>query len=210
MQALSAFYSRILPYLPGCSEPMVDQVLVTSAIEFCEATNSLRQNLDAFNTRVGAIEYDIDPPSAQHTIARVMGVAVDGVELAPGMAEVIKNDLPTQAAKPRAFYTDRTDSVLTLRLSPPPDMAYRVVVNVALRPARSASELDDDLYNLWVDPIVSGAIARAMMIPDQPFTNPAQAAALMASAARQTAASRVESNYGLIRGSMRVRARPFA
>jgi hypothetical protein len=210
MKALSAFYPRILPYLPGCSEPMVDQVLLNSAIEFAEMSLTIRQNLDPFNTVIGKVEYDLDPPTANHDINRVMGVTVDGKELTAGLFEAIRNDLPTAPAKPRGFYTDRTDNTFTLRLSPPPDEVYPVVVAVTLRPSRTATMLDDDMYNIWIDPIVSGAIARAMQIPDQPFTNFQQALYLLDSAAKQTNSSRIESNFGLVRGSMRVRARPFA
>lgn len=210
MKPLSAFYPRILPYLPGCPEPMVDQVLVNSAIEFAEASLTIRQNLDPFNTVVGKVEYDLDPPTRYHDINRVMGVTLDGKELQPGLFEAIRNDLPTAAAKPRGFYTDRTDNTFTLRLSPPPDKVYSVIVSVTLRPARDTTYLDDDMYNIWIDPIVSGAIARALQIPDQPFTDLARAQDLLASAARQTVSSRIESNFGLVRGSMRVRSRPFA
>ena len=210
MKPLSAFFPRILPYLPGCPEPLAAQVLVNAAIEFCEASLTLRQNLDTFKTFKGQVQYDLDPPSAQHDINRVMGVTLDGKELTAGMAEAIRGDLPTAVAKPRGFYTDRTDSVFTLMLSPPPDGAYDVVVNVTLRPARAATQLDDDLYNIWIDPIVSGAIARAMQVPGQPFSNPAQAQVLLDSAARQTVSSRIEGNYGLVRGSLRIRNRPFA
>lgn len=210
MKPLSAFYPRILPYLPGCPEPIVDQVLVNAAIEFAESSLTLRQNLDPFMTTVGIDQYDLDPPTTNHDINRIMSVNVGGRELAPGMAEIIKNDLPTANATPRGFYSDRTDNEFTLRLSPPPDTAEVVLVKVNLRPARAATMLDDDMYNIWIDPIVSGAIARAMQIPDQPFTNFARAQELLLSAAQQTNSSRIESNYGLIRGSMRARYRPFA
>ena len=210
MKPLSAFYPRILPYLPGCSEPMVDQVLVNAAIEFAENSMTLRQNLDSFKTTAGVVQYDLEPPTKYHDVNRVMGVTVDGKELQPGLFEAIRNDMPTGQAKPRGFYTDRTDNTFTLKLSPPPDDVYDVIVAVTLRPARGATMLDDDLYNIWIDPIVSGAIARAMQVPDQPFTNFAQAQYLLDSAAKQTNSSRIEGNYGLIRGSMRVRTRPFA
>ena len=210
MKPLSVFYSRILPYLPGCSEPLVDQVLVSAAIDFCESSLALRQNLDSFRTVVGISQYDLDPPTANHDIDRVMSVAVDGKELSPGLFEAIRNDLPTANAKPRGFYTDRTDNVLTLKLSPPPDGRYPVVVNVNLRPAMTATQLDDDLFNMWAEPIVAMAVARAMQIPDQPFTNFARAQQLLDSAARQTNSARIDGNYGSVRGSMRVRSRPFA
>lgn len=209
MKSFSAFFPRIMPYLPGCSEPLVAQSLLNAAIEFCEATNVLRQNLDPFNTVVGQVQYDLDPPSSQHNICRVMSVNVDGKEMSPGMAEVIRNDLPTQNSMPRGFYTDRTDSSFTLMLSPPPDKIYPVIVNVALRPAITATQLEDDLYNIWIDPLVNGAIARCMMVPDQPFTNYPMAQQLLKTAESQTTNSRIEGNYGLIRGSMRVRSRSF-
>ena len=210
MKALSAFFPRILPYLPGCPEPLAAQVLIDAAIEFCDSSLVLRQNLDTFNTVVGRVQYDLDAPSAQHNINRVMGVTLDGKELVAGMSEALRGDMPTAPAKPRGFYTDRTDSVFTLMLSPPPDEVYSVLVNVALSPARTATQLDDDLFNTWINPIVSNAIARAMQIPGQPFSNPAQAQILLNSVARQTVTSRIEGNYGFVRGSMRVRYRPFA
>ena len=210
MNTLSVFYPRILPYLPGCSEPLVDQVLVSAAIEFSEKSLALRQNLDSFRTVIGIDQYDLDAPTTNHDIDRVMSVAVDGKELSPGLFEAIRNDLPTANATPRGFYTDRTDNVLTLKLSPPPDGRYPVVVNVNLRPAMTATQLDDDLFNMWAEPIVAMAVARAMQIPDQPFTNFARAQQLLDSAARQTNSARIDGNYGSVRGSMRVRSRPFA
>lgn len=210
MKALSAFYPRILPHLPGCPEALVDQALVDAAIEFCDSSLVLRQSLDPFNTVVNIAQYDLDAPSSQHDINRVLSVTLDGKLLSPGMAEVIRGDLPTDKAKPRGFYTDRTDSVFTLKLSPPPDDVYSVVVSVALSPARTATQLEDDLYNIWIETLTASTIARVMQIPGQPFSNPAGARMLMDSVARQTVRSRIEGNYGQMRGSMRVRSRPFA
>ena len=184
--------------------------MVSAAIEFSEKSLALRQNLDSFRTVIGIDQYDLDAPTTNHDIDRVMSVAVDGKELSPGLFEAIRNDLPTAIAVPRGFYTDRTDNVLTLKLSPPPDGRYPVVVNVNLRPAMTATQLDDDLFNMWAEPIVAMAVARAMQIPDQPFTNFARAQQLLDSAARQTNSARIDGNYGSVRGSMRVRARPFA
>lgn len=132
-----------------------------------------------------------------------------GEELAPVMVETVRNDLSTANARPRSFYTDRVDSKLVLRLTPPPDGRYEVKVIAALRPARSATSLDDDLLNLWVAPLTQSALAKALMIPNQPFTNPAMASSMALSAAKLTSTTRIESNYGLIRGSMTSRARPF-
>jgi hypothetical protein len=139
-----------------------------------------------------------------------MGVILDDVyNLQAVMSEVV-GTLPTQNARPRGFYTDRTDSEFTLRLTPTPDDVYDVRVNVALRPSMTATQLEDDLYNIWIDPLVAGTMSRCMMVPDQPFTNFAMANALSEKEAKGVNSSRIEGMYGLTRGSMRVRSRPFA
>jgi hypothetical protein len=209
MKALSAFYSRILPHLPGCPEPVVDQMLLTSAIEFCEKSQVLRQNLDPFSTVADIGEYDLDSPSAQLIISRVLGVTADGIPLVGDMAESFPRYLPVDSGIPSSFYVDRTDSQFVLRLLPTPDDVYRLVTTVALRPAMTATQLEDDLYNRWVEPVVSGAIYRAMLLPDQPFTNYARASQVQMETARHITNSRIEGNYGHVRGSMRVRSRPF-
>jgi len=125
MKALSAFYSRILPHLPGCPEPVVDQMLLTSAIEFCEKSQVLRQNLDSISTVADIGEYDLDSPSAQLIISRVLGVTADGIPLVGDMAESFPRYLPVDSGIPSSFYVDRTDSQFVLRLLPTPDDVYR-------------------------------------------------------------------------------------
>lgn len=87
---------------------------------------------------------------------------------------------------------------------------YPVRVRVALRPTKTATQVEDDLINYWTDPIVDGAMARILAIPDQPFSDPNKAMMMRASAARATHNARIEGNYGRVRGSMRVKQRPIA
>lgn len=210
MKPLSAFFPRILPYVPACSEPLAAQALVSAAIELCEGAQVLREDLDPFYTVEDQIQYDLDTPSSQLVIARVMGVTLDDtVELKGVMAEDLRN-LPQEKAKPRAFYTDRTGSTFTLMLGPRPDAVYKVVTHVALRPSRDATQLEDDLYSIWIDPLIAATLSKIMQVPNQPFTNFMMAEKYAKDAARGIAMSRIEGNYGLIRGSMRVRTRPFA
>ena len=87
---------------------------------------------------------------------------------------------------------------------------YKVVVHAALRPTREATQLEDDLYSIWIDPLVNATLSKILQVPNQPFTNFMMAEKYAKDAARGFATSRTEGNYGLIRGSMRVRSRPFA
>jgi hypothetical protein len=140
----------------------------------------------------------------------MFSVILDDIYSLQGVPVEAVRTVPQTNSLPRGFYTDRTDSLLTLRLTPTPDKAYAAVVNVALRPKITATTLDDDLYNIWIDPLVAMTISKLALIPGQPFTNPGLARYMEEAAARQTVSSRIEGNYGLLRGSMRVRTRPFA
>ena len=210
MKALSTFFPRILPYLPGCSEPLAEQALRNAAIEFCEAAQVLRQDLEPFNTVANVAQYDLTAPTNQHDICRVFSVKLDEIYSLQGVPVEAIRTVPQNLSLPRGFYTDRTDSIFTLKLTPTPDKAYATVVHVALRPRITATTLDDDLYNIWIDPLVAMTIAKLAVIPGQPFTNPGLAKYMESMASRQTVSSRIEGNYGLVRGSMRVRTRPFA
>lgn len=208
MKLLSAFFPRILPYLPGCSEPFAAQALLNSAIEFCENSQVLRINLDPIQTVPGRSGYDLDAPNSQLAVTRVLGATLDGRALSSIMAEALREP-PTMKARPTSFYVDTSAGGFELRLAPLPDDVYTLVANVALRPARNATTLHDDLYDLWIDALVAGTLHRCMLTPEQPFTNPTQALYWERVAANATASSRIEGNYGYVRGSMRAKSRPF-
>jgi hypothetical protein len=208
MKPLSAFFPRILPYLPGCSEPFAAQALLTSAIEFCENSQVLRIDLDPISTVEGQPGYTLGTANADLAITRVLGVTLDGHALSGIMAEALREP-PAMKARPTSFYVNTSAGDFELRLAPLPDDVYTLVANVALRPARDATTLHDDLYDLWIDPLVAGALHRCMLTPEQPFTNPTQALYWERMAAVATAGSRIEGNYGYVRGSMRVKSRPF-
>lgn len=208
MKPISDFFPRMLPYLPGCSEPLAAQAILDAAIVFCEDAQVVREELDSFTTATGEKSYALDAPSQQQ-IARVLDVTVDGRSL-PGIAAEDVDLLVGAEGSPMSFYTSRNGSELLLNLFPTPDKAYQVQVRAALRPTRNATQLEDDLFNLWSDAVIAGAMARVMAIPGQPFSDPAGSAGYDVAAARAANKARVEGNFGRVRANMRVRSRPFA
>jgi hypothetical protein len=208
MKAISEFFSRLIPYVPGCSEPLAQQALLDSAIAFCEASQVIRHDLDVFNTVIGRASYELDMPTQQE-LTRILLVKVGDQEIYAELAES-RGYPPDADAIPTAFFTTRNDAELLFQLYPVPDKVYAVRVRVALRPTKAATQVENDLVDYWTDPIVDGAMARILAIPDQPFSDPNKAMMMRASAARATHNARIEGNYGRVRGSMRVKQRPFA
>lgn len=215
MKAIADFLPRVTPYAVGCSDPMAAQAVVDAAIAFCEDSLVLRELIDPFPTVVGEASYELEAPSQQQ-VARVMEVWVDGYQLEAVPYEGLDalrgsaySDTP-QTGQPRAFYTTRKGSELLLHVFPLPDKVQTLRVEAAMRPMRNARMLEDDLYNLWLEHIVAGALARIKSIPDMPFTDIAGAYALSMSATSMARRARIEGSYGRVKGNLTVRPRSFS
>jgi len=208
MKAVSDFFTRVISYLPGCPEPLAARALVDSAIQFCDESLVLRQKLDAFSTVAGDGSYELDAPPSQQ-ISRVMKVWLDGVLIGPvPVDDAVPLSTPNQ--KPYAFYTTRIDSEFLLNLYPTPDKVYSIVVEAAMRPIRDVDSLEDDLFHLWINPVVTGAMGILQSIPGQAFSEPTegQRNSLMALALARKA--RIEGGFGRVRSTVRISPRAFA
>ena len=208
MIELGQFLSRLLPQVPGCSEPLAYQSLLDSAIEFCEKSLAIRQNLDAFFTVDNRRVYDLDPPTRNHVIARVISVTVYGKPLTGLFEEDVPN-LSDSQGRPLLFYTTRIDNEFVLNLYPVPDERLPVIVHAALKPTRNATEVDDDLFNIWSEAVIDGAISRIARIPNQPFSDVNYASAMASSAREKISRARIEAYHGRVRGGTSVKLRPF-
>lgn len=208
MIATTEFLPRLLPHVSGCSQPMALQALVDSAIAFCEDSLAVRQRLDDQTTRLGQATFDIDPPP-QQAVSRILKVWVDGFEISAMPADRV-DDGRFLTSRPRSFYTLQDGSETLGMLYPIPDGEYTLVAEVALRPTRSATSFHDDLFHIWLEHIVTGAVARLMSTQDQPFTNLVLGQNAFAKALYMTRRARVEGSYGRVRGTMNVKQRPFA
>ena len=187
---------------------MAAQALVDSAVSFCEDSQVIRYRLDTQETYAGGAEIDVFAPQDQ-AVSRVLKVWINGYEIKASPA-VSVSDLSQPNGLPRMYYSRQNDSQLQILLYPVPDRAFSIDVEVALRPTRSATTLENDLFDLWIEPIVAGALQRLYAVPDQPFSNAAASQAQMAAAIYQTRRARVGGAYGRVSGTVRVQGRPFA
>lgn len=208
MKPLSEFFPRVLPYLPACPKPLAEQMLLDSAIAFCTQSDFVRESLDVQRTTAGIASYELELP-AQQEVARVLRVVVGDRELT-ALPSAGSHPTDARTAPPACYYTTRNESALEIRLYPTPDRAYPLAVEVSLRPARSAVSLQEDLWDLWLEPIAAGAIARAMMVPGQPFTDHALAQMYAAQAQAGINKARREGIAGRLKGSLSVRMRAFS
>ena len=74
-------------------------------------------------------------------------------------------------------------------------------------PTVVSAELDDVLFNNWVEYVAAGAIARAMMVPSQPFSDPTRAQFFFQRSSTGIGLARRETLASM--GQLRVQTHPF-
>jgi hypothetical protein len=171
--ALSEFRSRVAPLVPSCPDPLIDQAVLDSCIEFCERSLIVRLMLDEMTTTAGEFEIELDPPSDQQ-VCMLMRAWVDGTEIAPAAEDIVGafgytasvTGETNTGGRPIAFYETQAGFI---GLHPVPDDAYAVTARVATRPTRSATAVEQVLFDNWVEPIAHGALSRLYAMPGSWF-----------------------------------------
>jgi hypothetical protein len=171
---LSAFRSRIAPRVPTALDFVIDDAVLDAAIDFCEQTLVVKGTLDQFNTEAGVREYDIDASGSQQNVCKVMRVWVQQREIEPLAEDDVSafayvdgiTGATTPSSIPSAF-TEVSPSVVALM--PVPDAAYPVTIRAAMKPKRSATQIEDVLYENWAEEIVHGALFRLFSMAGMPW-----------------------------------------
>ncbi len=170
MTGLSAFRPRVAMLAPTATDPMIDQAVLDACIDFCERTLVVKRMLTPFPTVADTAVYAPAAP-ADESVAHIMRVWCDVTELDPLDEEGIGSPfgfvttVPGQTNTPgRPRYFNETDPG-SISLFPRPDAVYTINARVALRPLRSATTVDSQLFEDWVEGITSGALARLYAVP---------------------------------------------
>ena len=207
MKPVSDLFPRLLPYVPGCSEPLAHQALVDAAIAFCEEAMVLREALEPVVTQPGVADYDLEVPP-QHMLGRVVSVSIDGIALQPLPSEPTFVS-PTVLGKPSAYLVVRQDDELVLRVFPTPNEAYTLDVFAVLLPSRDAVNFSNVLVTTWADAVVNGALSKLLAMPGQPFSDAGAAALATAYYTSRVKRARMDGSLLRSQGSLSVRLRSF-
>lgn len=216
MKSLDLFLSRILPHVTACPEVVAKEALLDTAIEFCEKTLVVRQTLDPLSTDEGVLEYEVFPPAGEAVICPLQ-VWFKSRYLEPVAADLIRSvqaynidvpDVTAISATPTQYFWTAPS---TIGLYPVPDTSEvsTLTVRAALKPTRSATTLEDVLYDNWIDVIVAGTLARLHMMKDQPWASADRALVQAQKFRAGTQRARIEGTVGRVRGSLSVRMRGF-
>lgn len=209
MVNINAFFSRLIPHVLGCPEPLASQAVLDAAIEFCSTTQSVTEMLDPITLPAGIGSYELETPTGT-VVDQVLNVWYDE-NLLQAIPYGQSTNIYRPDATPQEYHGEYIDEVLNLTVFPAPDRLVRngLVVRVSLRPSRTATQLHDILYQRYADAIVYAAAARLMAIPDQPFTNEQKAVMFERAARAKANIARADALQGRVTSSLSVQMRAF-
>lgn len=159
MVPLDVLLPRILPSVLHCPRSMAVDAAQTVAVDFCKRTELWRDTLtESVASGQARIEFSLP---REVRVARVMDVRLDG-----------------EALPPEAF--EASSYGLTLRETPRQEATAHILA--ALRTARTADKLPDELVEEWGDALVWGVLAKlqAMSGAGIEWSDPQAAAANLA------------------------------
>lgn len=153
----SDLYNWIMPEVPNCPPPLIDQHIYAAFRQFCRDTNAWNETQPLLTIRANVATYPIDLPTSYASVWSVMRVQRNNRTL-----------------RPVTDYTiDAAD--LTLTGVPSQDEANALEIRAAFSPVFGTGKLPRHILNDWGHDIATRVKADLMKMPDKTWTNLQQA-----------------------------------
>ena len=168
MKKWDQFFPDLLIDLPGCPNPTIEHALLRAAQQFFSGAHVWKIWLDNTATSLNVTQYDIAlEPNSE--LVRLERATLDGRPIGIKVPESLPADWQTNTAgiADCIFTSDRK----TLFLLPAKAAGLILRVEATLKPANSATGIEDDLFDQYADTIAMGAKARLMQQLGKPYTN---------------------------------------
>lgn len=178
--SLTKFLPLVLPHAPECPHAMATFNLRLAAIEFCERTLCWR-HLATVNINSDGKAMTAPPYAAIH---RIESATFDGeTKLEPlQFSDVDEKTMENTAGTPPKYITQAQYN--TVRVLPFKEGTLSL--SLFLKPVNGTEMLQDDdgivtdaydavpefIYTMHAEAIAAGALARLLVQPDKPWTNP--------------------------------------
>ena len=164
----SKFYPYIQPYLPGCPEIVIEAHLQEAAAEFIGRSELWRFDIESDFTSKSTSDYEIDvPPGA--VLENILALYVDGAPI-KRVTDRHFHASNTQENSAPSAYTIYQDN--QIKFYPTPDRKYTFEGVGTLKPALSATGVEDFIFETHGRSIACGAIWRLAIIPGKEWSNP--------------------------------------
>lgn len=207
--AFEAFLPEVLLEAPGVPNPVAINAIRNACFDFCRDSLWLTQVSDPAAYVQGTQTYDLEPPSGTKVVG-VLHVVLDGTRtIYPwSMEETVaaRPNWQTAEGLVEGFLQQTPGSISLIQI---PADSGTFVASLAVAPSRTATSVDDRVYDYHLESIKYGALWKLKSMIGQPWADP-QGASLYEQRflmmVNQATTERLRSNS---RASMRVAPRPF-
>ena len=165
MREIEDFLPQVMPYAPGCAEPVAVQHLRDAAIRLCERTRCWR-HIDTFQTT--GQEHEILAVPSEANLFEIEWARFNDRLLEPKTPDGEK--LFQDNGDPRYITQVNPDCV-----SIEPHGIGDLTISMFLKPSQSADQLPSFMMSQFARALGDGALSTLLLLPNQPFTNPQMA-----------------------------------
>ena len=178
MVPIDDFLPRIRMYASGCDDFTLTNAIRDAAIEFCRRTLAIEETVttavaidEATPTQIFLSE-DMEP-------YHLMSAKWDGLPMRIKTTDDMDAEIPDWerygSSSPRIIVTPASRPG-EIRLFEKPSKAGTLTTVYAMRPSRTATDLSDELFELWAEALDAGALEKILRIPGRNWTDMAGSA----------------------------------
>ncbi len=172
---LSSFRSEINLDFPVATNAILDQANLRSAIWFCEQTKMWHEQLAAIDLVASEEDYTLSPTEGD--VVGVLYARFDSSPIKQRTEAWLEANLPsgwraTESTTPKYFFLSANRTTMRLVYIPEEADTGALNVDVALKPGRTDTTVEDFLYTDWLDAISYGARKYLFSMKTQPWFNP--------------------------------------
>lgn len=207
--SLDSFLPEVLPECAGVPYPVAINAIRNACFDFCKESNywNVFQSATAYSANTAT--YTLTAPTDTQIVS-VLGITLDDKQtIAPTSLEDIPLLRPAWATATGNIETYVQPEPKVITFVAVPDVSGTFVPSVAYAPSRTATTVDDRIFNLHLETIKHGALWKLKAMSGQPWTDPAGASVHEKQFWIGTGAATIERNRGNSRALMRVAPRSF-
>lgn len=205
--AFTQFLPEVLPSVQGCSDILALNAIRNAAIEFCGSTMYWQETQDPVTLTAADLPYDFEAPTGANVI-QPLSIRCNGSNVVPKSLDWLDANIPNWATLvadyPSFYYQPNPNQMV---LVGQPSTSVDLTIRVAYIPARTATGVDQTLYQYYLEAIAFGALTRLCAVPGQPWTNPEVAQYSRAMFNNAMTDATIEANKSYDRGGLKVQHR---
>jgi hypothetical protein len=178
---IATFRNYVKPEISQCPNVVLDRYVLEALIEFCTQSRILRVNADDVSVLADTSEYSLTFNSLPYS-----PVSLRRAYLGDGSSDDTRIQITTERELNRSGQNWEVQTVTgdithvflkqtgKVRVYPVPtaNMTDSLrLLDVAVCPTRSATEVDDILYNDHIEAIRDGALSKLLLLKNRPWTD---------------------------------------